>query len=112
PGTGHWAWVDALGPSSSGAARTEVRLGGHYGILEFNYFGNDAEYLSDPSFFNDGMSGGAHPTVGAWTCVEFGLSKDAIVLWIDGSSAPTMQMTPATSWGDGTKAPWSPPYDF
>jgi hypothetical protein len=110
PGTGHWAWIDALGPSSS-TTPTEVRMGGHYGILEFNYFGNDGEYLSDPNFFNDGMSGGTHPPIGSWVCVEFEYAKDAAGLWLSGSATPTMQMTPTTAWGNGTKAPWSPAYD-
>jgi hypothetical protein len=106
PGPGHWmAWV-AVGPG--GAQGTEVRYGGHYDILQANYFGNDDEVISDPKGYcaptcDDGVA----VPVGAWSCVEVYFGADEIRFWLDGTEISTLHVT---RWPNRAP-PWSPAYD-
>ncbi|MDP9000617.1 MAG: hypothetical protein M3O46_10950 [Myxococcota bacterium] len=109
PSGGHWGWILGVGPGDAGPA-VEVRMGGQFGILIDNYSPNDDVVLSDPSFFNDGMDGGTRTIAGQWTCVEFYFGKDALRTWINGSEVASLNVTPATTWSHGMKAPWSPTY--
>lgn len=106
PGAGHWmAWV-GVGPG--GAQGTEVRYGGHYDILEANYFGNDDEVVSDPQgYCSPTCAHGVAAPVGRWACVEFYFGQDEIRLWLDGQEIGTLHVT---SWRNQA-APWSPAYD-
>jgi hypothetical protein len=106
PGTGHWmSWI-GVGPGS--AQGTEVRYGGHYDILEANYFGNDDEVISDPQgYCSPTCSNGVAMPVGRWSCVEFYFGKDELRFWLDGNEVPTLHVT---SWRN-QPAPWSPAYD-
>jgi hypothetical protein len=106
PGTGHWmSWV-GVGPG--GAQGTEVRYGGHYDILEANYFGNDDEVISDPQgYCAPTCSNGVAVPVGRWACVEFYFGKDELRFWLDGNEVQTLHVT---SWRNQAP-PWSPAYD-
>jgi Cip1-like, core domain len=105
PGTGHWmSWV-GVGPGAQG---TEVRYGGHYDILQANYFGNDDEVISDPKgYCSPTCTNGVAMPVGRWACVEFYFGVDEIRFWLDGEEIPTLHVT---SWRNQS-APWSPAYD-
>jgi hypothetical protein len=106
PGTGHWmSWI-GVGPG--GAQGTEVRYGGHYDILEANYFGNDDEVISDPKgYCAPTCTNGVAMPVGRWACVEFYFGKDELRFWLDGNEVPTLHVT---AWRNQA-APWSPAYD-
>jgi hypothetical protein len=106
PSTGHWmSWV-GVGPG--GAQGTEVRYGGHYGILEANYFGNDDEVISDPKgYCAPTCDNGVTMPVRRWACVEAYFGKDEMRLWLDGTEIETLHVT---SWRNRA-APWSPDYD-
>jgi len=106
PGTGHWmGWV-GVGPG--GSQGTEVRYGGHYDILQANYFGNDDEVISDPKgYCSPTCDNGVVMPVGAWSCVEFYFGKDEMRFWLDGAEVPTLHVT---TWRNQA-APWSPAYD-
>ena len=107
PGDGHWiAWL-AVGPGSNPQG-VEVRYGGHYDILQANYFGNDDEVISDPKgYCSPTCANGVPPPVGRWACVETFFGKDEIRIWLDEQEIPTLHVT---SWRNQA-APWSPPYD-
>ena len=106
PGAGHWMNVVAL--ASQGGNDTEVRYGGHYGILQANYFGNDDEVISDPKgYCAPTCDNGVTMPVGRWACVEFYYGKDELRLWIDGDEVETLHVR---EWRN-KKAPWSPEYD-
>jgi hypothetical protein len=109
PTGGHWGSIIGVGPAEGGAP-AEVRMGGQFGILIYNYSANDDVVLSDPTFFNDGMDGGTTATVGAWACVEFYFGKDSLRTWINGTEIASLNVTPTTTWAHGMKAPWSPAY--
>jgi len=106
PGTGHWmSWV-GVGPG--GAQDTEVRYGGHYDILEANYFGNDDEVISDPKgYCAPTCDHGVTIPVGRWACVEFYFGKDESRFWLDGKEIDPLHVT---SWRN-QPPPWSPAYD-
>jgi hypothetical protein len=106
PGAGHWmSWV-GVGPG--GAQGTEVRYGGHYDILQANYFGNDDEIISDPKgYCAPTCTAGVAVPVGRWACVEVYFGKDESRLWLDGNEIDTLHVT---SWRNQA-APWSPAYD-
>jgi hypothetical protein len=106
PGAGHWmSWV-GVGPG--GAQGTEVRYGGHYDILEANYFGNDDEVISDPKgYCAPTCTNGVAMPVGRWACVEFYFGQDELRLWLDNQEVQTLHVT---SWRNRA-APWSPAYD-
>jgi hypothetical protein len=108
PSGGHWGSIIGAGTGPTGAV--EVRMGGQFGILIYNYSTNDDVILSAPNFFNGGMDAGTSPMVGAWMCVEFFFGKDALRTWINGAEIATLDVTPATTWDHGMKAPWSPAY--
>lgn len=108
PGTGHWMTAVALGPGPGNGRDTEVRYGGHYGILEANYFGNDDEVISDPQgYCSPTCDNGVVMPVKRWACVEFYYGKDEMRLWLDGVEIETLHVT---EWRN-QKAPWSPAYD-
>jgi hypothetical protein len=106
PGAGHFiSWV-GVGPG--GAPDTEVRLGGHYGIFEANYFGNDDEVVSDPQgYCSPTCAHGVAVPTGRWSCVEAFFGKDELRLWLDGSEVAPLHVT---RWRNQA-APWSPAYD-
>jgi hypothetical protein len=106
PGAGHWmSWV-GVGPG--GAQGTEVRYGGHYDILEANYFGNDDEVISDPQgYCAPTCQNGVAMPVGRWSCVEFYFGKDELRFWLDGNEVSPLHVT---SWRNQAP-PWSPAYD-
>jgi hypothetical protein len=106
PGAGHWmSWV-GVGPG--GAQGTEVRYGGHYDILEANYFGNDDEVISDPKgYCSPTCTNGVTMPVARWTCVEFYFGKDELRFWLDGNEVQALHVT---SWRNQAP-PWSPAYD-
>ena len=107
PGAGHWmAWV-GVGPG--GTQATEVRYGGHYDILEANYFGNDDEVISDPKgYCAPTCSNGVAAPVGRWSCVEAYFGQDELRLWLDGAEVTTLHVT---AWPHQA-APWSPAYQL
>jgi hypothetical protein len=106
PGAGHWmSWV-GVGPG--GAQDTEVRYGGHYDILEANYFGNDDEVISDPKgYCAPTCTNGVAMPVGRWACVELYFGKDELRFWLDSREVQTLHVT---SWRNRSP-PWSPAYD-
>jgi hypothetical protein len=105
PGAGHWmSWV-GVGPG--GAQGTEVRYGGHYDILEANFFGNDDEVISDPKgYCAPTCDHGVAIPVRRWACVEFYFGKDELRFWLDGVEVETLHVT---SWRNQAP-PWSPAY--
>lgn len=107
PGTGHWmAWV-GVGPG--GAQGTEVRYGGHYDILQANYFGNDDEVISDPQgYCAPTCTNGVAAPVGRWSCIEVYFGSNELRFWLDGNEIPTLHVT---AWPHQA-APWSPAYDL
>jgi hypothetical protein len=105
---GHWGWVVGAGPLPGGTM-AEVRQGGQFDILIDNYSVNDDIVLSDPNLFND-TEGGVPPPVGKWVCVEFFYGKDSLRTWLGGTEITALDVTPATVWAHGMKAPWSPTY--
>ncbi len=108
PGTGHWVGWNGVGPGSGGGQKTEVRYGGHFGILEANYFGNDDEVISDPKgYCAPTCDNGVVMPIGKWSCVEFYYGKDEIRFWLNGTEVTTLHVT---SWKNKS-APWSPAYD-
>jgi polysaccharide lyase-like protein len=109
PSGGHWGSFIGVGRGDSGTP-VEVRMGGQFGILIYNYSTNDDVVLSDPNFFNDGMDAGTSLVVGKWTCFEFYFGKDSLRTWVDGAEVTTLNVTPSTVWAHGMKAPWSPAY--
>ena len=106
PGDGHWmSWV-GVGPGAM--QDTEVRYGGHYDILEANYYGNDDEVISDPKgYCSPTCTNGVAVPVRRWACVEFFFGKDETRFWLDGSEIETLH---ATTWRNQAP-PWSPAYD-
>jgi hypothetical protein len=99
------SWV-GVGPG--GNQGTEVRYGGHYDILEANYFGNDDEVISDPKgYCSPTCSNGVAVPVGRWACVEFYFGKDELRFWLDGNEVQPLHVT---AWRNQA-APWSPAYD-
>jgi polysaccharide lyase-like protein len=105
PGSGHWmSWV-AVGPGDRG---TEVRYGGHYDILEANYFGNDDEVISDPKgYCSPTCTNGVAVPVRRWACVEAWFGPDELRFWLDGTEVTPLHVT---RWRNQA-APWSPAYD-
>ncbi len=106
PGVGHWmSWV-AVGPRAT--QDTEVRYGGHYDILEANYFGNDDEVISDPKgYCAPTCDNGVAMPLRRWACVEVYFGQDEIRFWLDGNELTTLHVT---SWRNQAP-PWSPVYD-
>lgn len=106
PGEGHWmSWV-GVGPGAAGD--TEVRYGGHYDILEANYFGNDDEVISDPKgYCAPTCEHGVAVPVERWACVELYFGKDETRFWLDGDEIEALHVT---SWRNQAP-PWSPAYD-
>ncbi len=106
PGVGHWmSWV-GVGPAAT--QDVEVRYGGHYDILEANYFGNDDEVISDPKgYCSPTCDHGVAVPVKRWACVEFYFGKDETRFWLDGNEIATLHVT---SWRNQAP-PWSPAYD-
>jgi hypothetical protein len=107
PGTGHWmAWV-GVGPGDQQGI-TEVRYGGHYDILQANFFGNDDEVISDPKgYCSPTCTNGVSVPIGAWTCIEAYFGKDEIRFWMNDVEVAPLHVT---SWRNRA-APWSPVYD-
>lgn len=106
PGTGHWMSIAALAPGNG--RDTEVRYGGHYGILQANYYGNDDEVISDPKgYCAPTCDNGVTMPVGRWACVEVYYGPDEMRLWLDGEEIETLHVR---EWRN-QKAPWSPAYD-
>jgi hypothetical protein len=105
PGSGHWmSWV-AVAPGDHG---TEVRYGGHYDILEANYFGNDDEVISDPKgYCSPTCTNGVAVPVRRWACVEAWFGPDELRFWLDGTEVTPLHVT---RWRNQA-APWSPAYD-
>lgn len=106
PGSGHWMSIVALAPGQG--RDTEVRYGGHYGILQANYYGNDDEVISDPKgYCAPTCDNGVAMPIGRWVCTEFYFGEDEMRLWLDGKEVDTLHVT---EWRN-QKAPWSPSYD-
>jgi hypothetical protein len=105
PGSGHWAFIEGVGPGSQSTA-TQVRLGGNLGTYDANI---------QTSAFEDEIranapDGGAIPVpLATWTCFEFYYGENALALWQNG--VQILAITPTTPWLDGNaKTPWSPQY--
>jgi hypothetical protein len=108
---GHWAAFVGVGRKSDAGQDTEVRIGGQFGILTINYFGNDANQISSSK---DGdYSDGVKLPIRSWTCFEFQYKGDTHELrfFIQGKEIEQLHVT---DWGQFGRTPipsWSPNYD-
>ena len=108
---GHWAAFVGVGKKSDAGQDTEVRVGGQFGILTINYFGNDANQISSTK---DGdYSDGVKVPIRTWTCFEFQFKGDSheLRVFLQGKEIDQLHVT---DWGQFGHMPipnWSPAYD-
>lgn len=105
PGSGHWAFIEGVGPGSQSTA-TQVRLGGNLGTYDANIQTSGPEDEIRASAQDGGL---IPPPIATWTCFEFYYGQDALEFWQNGIQI--LDITPTTAWMDGNvTAPWSPQY--